>query len=406
VKVFLASLGTLGDFIPYLVLGRELLLRGHEVTILSDATRRDASVAAGFEFAEVVSRSDWETFVSHPSLWRADTCVPVVFKLLLAPAIQPCFEFVRRHHEPGNTLLIGGSGALGLQLARERYALPLAHLHLSPYQAVSQAPADAATGRAMHDFINEVRRGVGLPGISIPFFDWYNSADLAIAAYPAWFHGPGRAGEPANLQFSGFLFEPSVELEPRDEWLHFIGAGSSPVVFTAGTGMRHGQEFFRSAAAACERLSLRAVFLTRHRAQLPSSLPSTIHAADYIRLDQLLPYAAAIVHHGGIGTIAQAMKAGVPQLALPMALDQFDNGAQLQRLGVGLAESGQRLDAALLASRIATLLDPASMPAALRACAQRVREQNAAHAIVDCIERYRAAWPGRTASLTAQTMTG
>jgi UDP:flavonoid glycosyltransferase YjiC (YdhE family) len=405
VKVFMVSLGTLGDFIPYVVLGRELRARGYQVTILSDATKRDATVAAGLEFAEVMSRGDWETFVAHPSLWRADTSVAVVFKLLLAPAIRPCLEFVRRHHEPGNTLLVGGAGALGLQLARERFGLPLVHLHLSPYQAVSQAPADAATGQAMRDFIDGLRRGAGLPAIPIPFFEWYNAADLAIAAYPRWFHGASRAGEPADLQFSGFLFEPAVAPDPRAEWLRFIGAGAPPVVFTAGTGMRHGQEFFRAAAVACEQRSLRAVFLTRHRGQLPPSMPPTIHAADYVRLDQLLPHVAAIVHHGGIGTLAQAMKAGVPQLVLPMALDQFDNGAQLQRLGVGMAASGERPDGSGLASLLATLLGSASLLAASRDSAQRLRG-NAADEIIECIERFRGARPGWSAPAVSQTLTG
>jgi rhamnosyltransferase subunit B len=55
-----------------------------------------------------------------------------------------------------------------------------------------------------------------------------------------------------------------------------------------------------------------------------------------VPLSKLLPQAAALVHHGGIGTTAEAFRAGVPQLITPFAWDQFDNGARIASLGAGL----------------------------------------------------------------------
>jgi UDP:flavonoid glycosyltransferase YjiC (YdhE family) len=74
--------------------------------------------------------------------------------------------------------------------------------------------------------------------------------------------------------------------------------------------------------------------LTRFPEQLPERLPGGVRHFDYVPFTQLLPHAAALVHHGGIGSSSQALAAGVPQLVMPMAHDQHDNAARLARLGV------------------------------------------------------------------------
>src|SRR6202012_1799180 len=55
----------------------------------------------------------------------------------------------------------------------------------------------------------------------------------------------------------------------------------------------------------------------------------------YVPLRALLPRCAALVHHGGIGTTAEALRAGVPQVIVPLAFDQFDNAARVRALGAG-----------------------------------------------------------------------
>ncbi len=62
---------------------------------------------------------------------------------------------------------------------------------------------------------------------------------------------------------------------------------------------------------------------------------AVVRAFNYVPFSKVLPRAAALVHHGGIGTTAQALAAGVPQLVVPFAHDQPDNAARVRRLGVG-----------------------------------------------------------------------
>ena len=99
-----------------------------------------------------------------------------------------------------------------------------------------------------------------------------------------------------------------------------------------------------------KRLRRRGVFLSKSAQQIPADLPAQILYREYAPMNTLLPRSAALVHHGGIGTTAEALAAGIPQLVVPYAYDQFDNGERLRRLGCGASlKALTELDAAELA---------------------------------------------------------
>src|SRR4029077_19510790 len=97
---------------------------------------------------------------------------------------------------------------------------------------------------------------------------------------------------------------------------------------------RAASQFFAAALNAARRLACRALFLTRFPEQLPATLGSDAWHEPYVPFSQVLPRCAAIVHHGGIGTCAQGLAAGVPPLTMPLRVDQPDNTTHLWRLGV------------------------------------------------------------------------
>jgi UDP:flavonoid glycosyltransferase YjiC (YdhE family) len=99
--------------------------------------------------------------------------------------------------------------------------------------------------------------------------------------------------------------------------------------------MAHAAQQFRAAVEACELLGVRGLLVTKHADQLPNPLPPTVRHVPYAPFRALFPHCTAVVHHGGIGTIAEAFAAGVPQVVLPIAFDQKDNAIRVKRLGTG-----------------------------------------------------------------------
>jgi rhamnosyltransferase subunit B len=172
-----------------------------------------------------------------------------------------------------------------------------------------------------------------------------------------------RTGRPRYR--AGFpLYDPAPGAALPDELKAFLATSERPLVFTPGTGNRQAAHYFRCAQEACLRLRRRAIFLTAHRDQLPAALPPTVLWQEYVPLRALLPHAEVLVHHGGIGTTAEALCAGVPQLVVPLAHDQFDNAARVEALGAGLRLPASRLTGLRLTRQLHALLTSTSVRAA------------------------------------------
>ena len=108
--------------------------------------------------------------------------------------------------------------------------------------------------------------------------------------------------------------------------------------------------------------------------------------AAYAPFSEIFPYAAVVVHQGGIGTTAQAMRAGCPQLVVPYAFDQPDNAARIKRLGLGLTLPKGRFNAARGADRLHRLLSDKRIRAKAAQVRTVLEEENGATAAADAVE--------------------
>jgi rhamnosyltransferase subunit B len=100
----------------------------------------------------------------------------------------------------------------------------------------------------------------------------------------------------------------------------------------------------------------------------------------------LLPHVAALVHHGGIGTTAEALHAGTAQLVVPLAHDQFDNGARVEALGVGLSLPATRLTTRRLVTGLDALLDDDGLKARCRTVAENFAGDAGVEEVVRALE--------------------
>jgi rhamnosyltransferase subunit B len=191
--------------------------------------------------------------------------------------------------------------------------------------------------------LNAVRTPLGLPTVPSFLPHIAEAPDLSVTLFPSWF-APVAPDWPRPLVEGDFqLFEVATPEGFTQDLSAFLAVGEKPLVFTPGTGNLHAADFFACALSAVHRLGRRAIFLTKERAQIPVNLPASVLWQPYAPLSALLPHAAALVHHGGIGTTAEALRCGTPQLVAPFAWDQFDNGARVASLGVGMVIPAKRL---------------------------------------------------------------
>jgi rhamnosyltransferase subunit B len=305
----------------------------------------------------------------------------------ISQANRIVYGAVERLQQPG-TVLVGSTFALGARLAQEKLGLPLATVHLAPacflsaidppafklFRLPSWLPvrARAATWRFIERAVidpiggkelNRFRAELGLAPCRHVMGEWAHSPDLVLGLFEPWFAEP-QADWPAHTHLTGFpRFDQVQMIEPDPALERFLQAGDAPLVFVTGSAMREARPYFANAVETCRLLGRRGVLLTRHVAQVPAELPAFMHHALYEPLTTLLPRSAALVSHGGIGTVSQGLAAGVPQLVMPYAHDQFDNAQRVKRLGVAAIASPRDTPAALAQTLQALLASPVAAAA-------------------------------------------
>jgi rhamnosyltransferase subunit B len=166
----------------------------------------------------------------------------------------------------------------------------------------------------------------------------------------------------------------------------FLAAGPPPVVFTPGSAATL-PEFFRESVKACRLAGLRSLLVTLYPDQLPSELPSDVRSFSYLPFSQILPRCAAITYHGGIGTMAQAIRAGIPHLVVPHSHDQPDNGFRIERLGLGSCVPPRRYRASGMAATLRRLVDSNKIRERCRDYSLKIDSDAALRQAGDLIER-------------------
>ena len=177
-------------------------------------------------------------------------------------------------------------------------------------------------------------------------------------------------GDPAHGVICGFPWHDrsagqETPVAPLNE---FLDAGPPPIVFSLGTAAVHtAGRFYSDAAEACGMLGRRGLLLVGRPEYAPPRLPDGVRPFTYAPFSQVLPRAAAVVHHGGIGTTAQALRSGHPTVVCPLSHDQFDNAARVSRLGVSATVKHSAVSARRLALELSKVLDdPATARRATR----------------------------------------
>jgi UDP:flavonoid glycosyltransferase YjiC (YdhE family) len=222
--------------------------------------------------------------------------------------------------------------------------------------------------------VNAFRAGLGLPAVSRLLDRWLHSPELVIGLFPDWFAAP-QPDWPPNVHLTGFpLYDERDSRDPQPELNRFLDAGEPPVVFTGGSAMAHDAEFFRVSAEVCRVSGRRGLLLTQFPEQVPARLPETVRHFHYVPFSEVLPRAAAFVHHGGIGTIAQGIAAGVPQLVVPLAHDQPDNAVRVRGLGFGDMLRPRQYQVKTVLQRLESMLGSAAIR---ENCRRRSRDLSA-----------------------------
>lgn len=411
-RIIMTPVGSSGDVHPFVGIGRALQSRGHEVIVVTAANFRAVVEEAGLQFvAFPASEEHFDRTTRDPDLWHPRRGVAVVLRLVV-DRMRDLYAHLADLYEPGRSVLVGHTMSFATRVFEDKHQAPAVTLHLAPsvFRSLYQTPAPAVgkdlsplprwvkrslwwvVDRMMFDphverGLNCWREQLGLDPVCRIFKQWIHSPQRVIGLFPEWF-APPQPDWPSALRLTGFpLFDETGQHELDPQVQAFLRDSSPPIVFTPGSANQHAARFFRVAVDVGVQLKRPVLLLTRYPHQVPDSLPDIAMHRPYLPLSRVLPHCAAIVHHGGIGTCAQGLAAGVAQLVMPLGFDQPDNVTRLHRLGVGAWVEPKRFTADRVARSLQALSDDTAVAAACRRYAGMIQATAAIEQTCQLIEQ-------------------
>ena len=416
-RVLITTFGTLGDLDPYLALGRGLAARGHEPAIATHEFYREAVEAEGIRFRPVRPDADPtdRKIAMHPRLGAE-----FVIRKVVLPSLRDSYLDTADAARDADMIVTHPLTFAGPIVAEER-EMPWASTVLSPFPFFSRYDLPVAplpprawrvqgmpgvpdllirlareVTRSWIEPVRELREERGLPPSGHPLFEGQHSPLLTLGLFSCVIAEPQRDW-PASTKLTGFLFrDPPPTAGPPTEPLEaFLDAGPAPIVFTLGTSaVAVAGSFYEESLAAARMLGKRAVLLI---GEDPSNRPEAPLGDDAIVVERaphgaLFPRATAIVHHAGMGTLAQALRSGRPMLAVPWAGDQPDNARRATRIGVAKTLPQERYQADRVAAELEALLNDTALLARAGQTGETVRAEDGVGTACDAIEEAALRW--------------
>ena len=402
--------GTSGDVLPFIEICRHLKQRAKKVTLITSPYFHAEARKSGIDFQELGSLTETEKLYGNSALWTEDRGFITLWKGCIEKHVDTIRRYVSQLNRSEDVVIICHFNVMPLaDIARaEKRRIRIISCYLSPGTIRSQfGKFNIGSVEIDEDYppklknklfswidrnyfnaeilpaLNRHRAHLGLYPIEnfLPYVQ--TAADAYATLFPAWYR-PKAPDWPAPLIEGDFLFRRKTSVTGFSKPLkQFLKENESPVLITAGTANSSASAFFKTAQQATKALGLSAMYLTKQRTQLPRNLENNSIWLKYCDLRTTLQYSAGCVSHGGIGTVADAMQAGVPQIIVPFAHDQFDNARTIEELGVGLSIPAKQLTIDKLTTSLKKVLSDQRIKMKCRKIASKFIQNSAIDALVE-----------------------
>jgi sterol 3beta-glucosyltransferase len=362
-RIAVFGLGSRGDVQPYAALGKGLKAAGHTVRLVTNENYKTIAVANGLEFCPV--SGNVQDVVESPemrSLLEKGNFLAInayTSKLTQRVAIDWAKEGLAACQ--GMDLLVSGVG--GQNVARalsEKLQISLLHAYVFPFTPTNAFPGvlfpesmsklGGAVNRLSHHLMRQImwqgfRKADRLAReqvFDLPAAPFFGSDNLPqFQQYPTLYgFSPSVIPKPSdwhNTEVTGYWFlDAATDWVPPADLMAFLQAGPPPVYIGFGSmGSRKPEETADLVLQAIARTGQRAILLSGWGGLSKADLPETVFMVESVPHSWLFSQVAAVVHHGGAGTTAAGLRAGIPSIVIPFFGDQPFWGQRVAKLGVG-----------------------------------------------------------------------
>jgi UDP:flavonoid glycosyltransferase YjiC (YdhE family) len=418
-RIVFTTWGSLGDLHPFLALAIELKRRGHDPVVATLPAWRENVERAGIGFRRLrpdisPATPDARDIVRRILDPREGT--EFLFKEILGPALRETYDdtmaavtgdrradLLVSHQIPMVSPIVAAktgvkwiSGLLAPAGFLSAYdppsppPLPKLRPLIAFHPALGRAFLQLARqmSKPWAEPVYRLRAELGLDRGPNPIFEGQHSPTRVLALFSDVM-ATAQPDYPPRTVITGFPFYDAASSSPDPDLLRFLDAGDPPIVFTLGSSaVWVAKDFFAISVEAVRRIGRRGLLLVgENAAALRETLPVGIGAFDYAPHSLVMPRASVIVHQGGIGTTAQALRAGRPTLIVPFGQDQPDNARRTVGLGVGRTITRAQYSVDRVSRELSALLTDASYASRAARVADLVRGERGTATACDAIEQ-------------------
>jgi sterol 3beta-glucosyltransferase len=400
----IVAAGSRGDVQPYVALGHGLKDAGHTVRVLASHDFQELVTGHGLAFfdmggsIESVAQGMEGVLEGGNFLKILSTMGPAAQRLVSQAAASGLVAC------EGSNLVIAGMGGLFVGLAlSEKLGIPLVPAYLYPFTPTGEFPTvlSPSPETRLPSWANRLSHRMGQQMMWQTFRAADNKARRQVLGIaPASFWGPFASLEQDNrtilcgysqhvipvpkdwgdsIHVTGYWFlDPPAGWEPPADLVTFLNSGPPPVYVGFGSMVnRKPEEVADLVFRALERSGQRGVVSAGWGGMKTLELPGTVHMVGSIPHNWLFPKMAAVVHHGGVGTTAAGLRAGVPAVVTPFFGDQLFWGQRVHELGVGPRPiPRRRLSVDLLAEAMHSAVSNSGMRDRSAQLGERIRNED------------------------------
>ncbi len=415
-KITVFTAGSRGDIQPCVVLSRGLQQAGYRVCLA--APQDFAGFIQKHEVGFYPLRGDVQQIMASDTgrrFMETGGANPIksirAVRAMIGPVVMRMVEDAYAACRDAEALIcLGVLSSFGHSIA-EALNIPLVDIEPTPLLPTRAFPAPSwpiqrnlgglhnyCSGMAMlqviwlwySPFVNEFRQRLGLSTYTAArFYRALRSTPMLSAYSPSLI--PHPADWPESVHITGYFFlDSQADWQPSSELKAFLDAGDPPVYIGFGSmAGRNPEQLARLILEALAKSGQRGLLLTGWGGLRTELVPDNVYVVDAAPHSWLFPRMAAVVHHGGAGTTAEGLRAGVPTVIVPFVLDQPFWGARVKALGLGPDPIPQKnLTADRLADAIRIAVTDPGMKRRANACGEAIRAENGIGNAVKIIQRY------------------
>ncbi|MCL2719075.1 MAG: glycosyltransferase [Lachnospiraceae bacterium] len=390
-NILIVTHWTGGDVIPFIRMGKVLKQNKHDVTIFTHCVYEKLAVESGLQFVALDTEEEHREMTDNLMLLsdpihNLQGTVTFNEKFHNYEKLINEYEKIIAYCDRSDTVIIfRHRSSISALIAAEKHNIPVASVFLAPNYIDHLSIHEMIMGEIMLIEINKARIKLELEPIK-NWTEWICSPEISIGLWPDWFADKGDEWPSSLVTLDFHQNEDENSPQIPEELAELFSTDEKLIIISGGTSKMIKPEFYQVAHDTCYMLGLKALLVIPHDELIPISIKSGIAVRKHIPLKEVMHYAKAIIHHGGIGTLSEAVYAGIPQLILPFYADRSDNAARLAKYGIAEFLPVAMWKPAFLAEALLRLFQPGTLKKC-RDFSQKAKNQNFSDKINRIIEQ-------------------